>query len=162
MDELIIDSYKKEYSRKFKELNLAWIEEFFTVEDEDLYSLENPELYFINKGGDIFFAINKISIIGTAAMAYCSENKYELAKMAVQKEYQGKGVGKLLLKKCIDFAKEKKAKEIFLITNDSLKPALGLYLSCGFVLNEQNDDSRYERGNTKMTLTLGEKNYDKS
>ena len=162
MDDIIIDSYKKEYSKKFKELNLAWIREFFTVEEEDLYSLENPELYFINRGGNIFFAISKSLIIGTAAMAYSSENKFELAKMAVQKEHQGKGVGKLLLRKCIDFAKEKEAKEIFLITNDSLKPALGLYLSCGFALSDRNDDTRYARGNTKMTLTLGEKNYDKS
>lgn len=162
MDEIIIDSYKKEYSRKFKELNLAWIQEFFTAEDEDLKSLENPELYFINKGGDIFFAIKEKSIIGTAAMAYTSKYRYELAKMAVQKEYQGKGVGKLLIRRCIDFAKQKEAKEIFLITNDSLKPALNLYLSCGFVVSQQNDDNRYERGNTKMTLSLEKEKYDKS
>ena len=162
MDEIIIDSYKKEYSRKFKELNLAWIQEFFTAEDEDLKSLEHPELYFINKGGDIFFAIKEKLIIGTAAMAYTSKNRYELAKMAVQKEYQGKGVGKLLIRRCIDFAKQKEAKEIFLITNDSLKPALNLYLSCGFVVSQQNDDNRYERGNTKMTLSIEKEKYDKS
>ena len=55
-----------------------------------------------------------------------------------------------------DYSKEREATEIFLITNDSLKPALNLYLSCGFVLNEQNDDNRYDRGNTKMNLILGE------
>ena len=48
--------------------------------------------------------------------------------------------------------------EIFLITNDVLKPALNLYLSAGFVLNELNDDDRYDR-NTKMNLILGEE-YD--
>ena len=95
-------------------------------------------------------------------MAYNSKNRYELAKMAVQKEYQGKGVGKLLIRRCIDFAKQNEAKEIFLITNDSLKPALNLYLSCGFVVSQQNDDNRYERGNTKMTLSLEKEKYDKS
>ena len=59
---------------------------------------------------------------------------------------------KLLLKRCISFAKERKALEIFLLTNDVLKPALNLYLSSGFVLNEEYDDERYERGNTKMHL----------
>ena len=82
---------------------------------------------------------------------------FELAKMAVEKNYQNHGIGKQLLKRCIKFAKEREASEIFLITNDILKPALNLYLSCGFELNEQNDDNRYLRGNTKMNLILGEK-----
>ena len=71
-------------------------------------------------------------------------------------EYQRKGIAKELLRRCVIFSKERGAKEIFLITNDSLKPALNLYLSNGFVLNELNDDERYDRGNTKMNLILGE------
>ena len=59
-------------------------------------------------------------------------------------------------KELLEFSKERKVREIFLITNDSLKPALNLYLSSGFVLNELNDDERYDRGNTKMSLILGE------
>jgi ribosomal protein S18 acetylase RimI-like enzyme len=77
--------------------------------------------------------------------------------MAVARQFQGLGIGKKLLKRCIDFSKEREATEIFLITNDSLKPALSLYLSLGFVLNDQNDDNRYERGNTKMNLLIGGK-----
>ena len=76
--------------------------------------------------------------------------------LPVAKDFQGLGIGKKLLKRCIDFSKEKEASEIFLITNNSLKPALNLYLSFGFVLNELNDDDRYDRGNTKMNLILGE------
>ena len=83
-----------------------------------------------------------------------SDKVFELAKMAVRKDVQGRGVGKLLLERCISFARERKALEIFLLTNDALKPALNLYLSSGFVLKDKYDDERYERGNTKMHLIL--------
>ena len=99
------------------------------------------------------------NVVGTAAMIPTSNGVYELAKMAVAKNHQGLGIGKKLLRRCIDFSIEKNASEIFLITNDVLKPALNLYLSAGFVLNELNDDDRYDRGNTKMNLILGEE-YD--
>jgi len=70
------------------------------------------------------------------------------------RDFQGRGVGKMLLKKCIQFAQERKADEIFLLTNDVLRPALNLYLSCGFKIRDKYDDKRYKRGNTKMTLIL--------
>ena len=126
------------------------------MEEEDLKTLQNPESYVMERGGEIFFAVLNDDVVGTAAMIQTSKGIYELAKMAVAKNLQGLGIGKKLLKRCIDYSKEREATVIFLITNDSLKPALNLYLSCGFVLNEQNDDNRYERGNTKMNLILGE------
>jgi N-acetylglutamate synthase-like GNAT family acetyltransferase len=124
------------------------------MEDEDFHTLQNPESYVIQKNGEIFFAINDQIVIGTAAMIPFSEDVFELAKMSVKKGFQGKGVGKLLLKRCIQFAQERNANEIFLLTNDILKPALNLYLSCGFVIKNKYDDERYERGNTKMHLIL--------
>ena len=83
-----------------------------------------------------------------------SESIFELAKMSVTKSFQGRGVGKLLLKRCIQFAQEKKADKICLLTNNILQPALNLYLSCGFQISDKYDDERYKRGNTKMTLML--------
>ena len=124
------------------------------MEDEDFHTLQHPESYVIAKSGEIFFAVFDQEVIGTAAMISASDKVFELAKMAVRKDFQGRGVGKLLLKRCISFAKERNALEIFLLTNDVLKPALNLYLSSGFVLNDEYDDERYERGNTKMHLAL--------
>ena len=158
MDKLKIVPFKNRYKAEFEYLNRQWIEEYFVMEEEDLKTLQNPESYIINRGGEIFFAVFDDVVVGTAAMIPTKEDIYELAKMAVSKDFQGLGIGKKLLKRCIDFSKEKRASEIFLITNDSLKPALNLYLSFGFVLNELNDDERYDRGNTKMNLILGEEN----
>ena len=156
MDKLKIVPFDAEYKSAFEHLNREWIEEYFVMEEEDLKTLQNPESYVLERGGEIFFAVLNGDVVGTAAMIQTSKGIYELAKMAVAKNLQGLGIGKKLLKRCIDYSIEREATEIFLITNDSLKPALNLYLSCGFVLNEQNDDKRYDRGNTKMNLILGE------
>lgn len=157
MDNLKIVPFNKDYKPAFEFLNRAWIEEYFVMEEEDLKTLQNPESYVLEKGGEVFFAILDGEVVGTAAMIQTDKGIYELAKMAVARQFQGLGIGKKLLRRCVDFSKEREATEIFLITNDSLKPALSLYLSFGFVLNDQNDDNRYERGNTKMNLLIGGK-----
>ena len=132
---IIIDLFKEEYKL-------------------DRKILENPKSYVIDRGGQIFFAINDGKAIGTAAMVLVEERIFELSKMAVDPKYQGLGIGRRIIDECIKFAKNHKAQEIFLITNDKLLPALELYRSSGFELDENYDDNRYERGNTKMKLSL--------
>ena len=154
MKNIDIVTFQKKYKADFERLNREWIEEYFQMEDEDFYTLQNPESHVIEKNGEIFFALCDDAVIGTAAMIPFSKSVFELAKMSVMRDFQGRGVGKLLLKKCIQFAQERKADEIFLLTNDVLKPALNLYLSCGFKITDEYDDERYERGNTKMTLII--------
>ena len=157
MDRLKIEPYDSKYKFDFEILNREWIEEYFEMEQEDLNILQNPEDYVIKKGGEVFFAILENRVVGTAAMVLTTMGVYELAKMAVNKDYQGMGIGRSLLQRSIKFALDENAREIFLITNDALKPALNLYHSSGLVLCPQNDDNRYLRGNTKMNLILGEK-----
>jgi GNAT superfamily N-acetyltransferase len=157
MDRLKIEPYDSKYQFDFEILNREWIEEYFEMEQEDLNILQNPEDYVIKKGGEVFFAILENRVVGTAAMVLTRVGVYELAKMAVNKDYQGMGIGRSLLQRSIKFALYENAREIFLITNDALKPALNLYHSSGFVLCPQNDDNRYLRGNTKMNLIFGEK-----
>jgi len=151
---VLIDTYKEQYASSFKLLNLQWIEAFFEVEQEDLKILMDPKGYVIDKGGEIFFAISDGIVIGTSAMVYIEPGIYELAKMAVTKKFQGKGVGRMLMKKSLEFARNSHAKEVFLVTNDKLLPALELYKSSGFILDTNYDDNRYDRGNTKLKLKL--------
>ena len=151
---IIIDIFKKEYKSDFETLNLQWIKKYFKVEEEDLRILKNPESYVIDGGGQIFFALKNGKAIGTAAMVLTKEKIFELSKMAVDSRYQGLGIGRMLINECIGFAKKQSADEIFLITNDQLLPAMELYYSSGFELDEDYDDNRYERGNTKMKLLL--------
>ena len=144
--------FNKKYSEQFFILNKAWIEESWHLEDSDKKDLLNPDK-IIEKGGQVFFALENKIAIGTVAMIKSSDDRFELAKMTVQEDCRGNGVANMLMDECLKFAKENKAKEIFLISNDSLRIARNLYDKYGFKEVDL-DSKKYDRGNVKMRLTL--------
>ena len=149
---IVIVGFNKRYSKQFFILNKAWIEESWRLEDSDKKDLLNPDK-IVENGGQVFFALENEIPVGTAAMIKSSEDRFELAKMTVQEELRGKGIANMLMDECLKFAKENKANEIFLISNDSLKIARNLYDKYGF--KEVNLDSqKYDRGNVKMILKI--------
>jgi len=152
MKNVLVTDFQSQYASQFYQLNRVWIEEYWVLEDSDKKDLLNPEI-IIHNGGQIFFAISKHEVIGTVAMIKNSDKIYELAKMTVKSNYRGKGIANLLMDKCIKFAFKKNAREIFLISNDSLTVARNLYEKYGFkevVLDSQ----KYKRGNVKMILQI--------
>jgi putative acetyltransferase len=147
-----IVGFNKKYSEQFFILNKAWIEESWHLEDSDKKDLLNPDK-IVENGGQVFFALGNKIAIGTVAMIKSSGDKFELAKMTVQEGFRGKGIANMLMDECLKFAKENKAKEIFLISNDSLRIARNLYDKYGFKEVDL-DSKKYDRGNVKMRLTL--------
>jgi ribosomal protein S18 acetylase RimI-like enzyme len=153
MHNLRIVPFHKKYSSTFYHLNKIWIEESFLLEESDKFDLLDPEKSIINKGGEIFFVLIENKPIATAAMIPIKSDTYELAKMTVDAKYRGNGIANKLINKCILFAEEKEAKEIILITNDTLVIARNLYDKYGFK-EVPLDSDKYLRGNVKMTLNL--------
>ena len=153
MHNLRIVPFHKKHSSTFYHLNKIWIEEFFLLEESDKFDLLDPEKSIINKGGEIFFVLIENKPIATAAMIPIKSDTYELAKMTVDAKYRGNGIANKLMDKCILFAEEKEAKEIILITNDTLVIARNLYDKYGFK-EVPLDSDKYLRGNVKMTLNL--------
>lgn len=147
----IID-FEPKYRDDFKNLNVEWLEKYFEVEPYDKEVLSNPEKYILEKGGKIFFAKLEDKIIGTVALMP-KNSSFELTKMAVTEKIQSKGIGSLLMQKCIDEAKNLGLKEIFLFSNTKLDKAINLYKKVGF-LEEHFDSSDYKRANIYMTLKL--------
>jgi len=147
-----IIGFNKQYSKQFFLLNKAWIEKSWHLEDSDKKDLLNPDK-IVHNGGQIFFALENHNAIGTVAMIKSSDDNYELAKMTVQDNFRGKGIANMLMDECLKFAKENKAKEIFLISNNSLIIARKLYDKYGFKEVDL-DSQKYDRGNVKMRLTL--------
>ena len=144
--------FNKKYSEQFFILNKVWIEESWRLEDSDKKDLLNPDK-IVENGGQVFFALENKIPVGTAAMIKSSDDRFELAKMTVQEDFRGKGIANMLMDECLKFAKENKAKEIFLISNDSLTIARNLYDKYRF--KEVNLDSqKYDRGNVKMILKI--------
>ena len=155
MTEHAIINFKNEYSKLFYDLNIEWLNEFFLVEDYDKKILSNPHKYIINKGGSIFFAKTEGKIIGVVAlMPTYKPDVYELTKMGVKKSSRNKGVGKLLIKKCIEQAIKNKLKKVIIYSNRKLENAIYLYKSFGFIEVELEKKSNYQRADIKLELLL--------
>ncbi|MCC6866636.1 MAG: bifunctional helix-turn-helix transcriptional regulator/GNAT family N-acetyltransferase [Ignavibacteria bacterium] len=148
-----IISYSPQFKDKFKELNYEWLEKYFCVEPEDKKLLFNPESEIISKGGDVIFAKFNNEIVGTAALIKSAEGVFELTKMAVTQNAQGRQIGKKLAEEIIKLAKAKNADIIYLETNVKLVAAMNLYTKLGFELTE-NNNSNYARSTIKMKLKL--------
>ncbi|HMQ68930.1 MAG TPA: bifunctional helix-turn-helix transcriptional regulator/GNAT family N-acetyltransferase [Ignavibacteria bacterium] len=149
----IID-YKPRYKKLFRDLNYEWLNKYFTIENKDRDLLENPDKEILKKGGYIFFAECDNKINGTVALIKHSDKEFELAKMAVTEDAQGKQIGKKLAIEAINQVISLNAEKLFLETNSSLIPALNLYKSLGFNEVEMKKGSEYKRATLRMELNL--------
>mgnify|MGYP001457785070 FL=1 len=149
--EINIIDFQDNFEKDFYDLNIEWLEYFFQVEEYDYKVLSKSKKYIINKGGKIFFAETAGNIIGTVALMP-TKNKlvFELTKMAVKPEYRNKGIGKKLLKKCIDYSKTNNHSSIILYSNKKLNNAIHLYRNFGFKEIKMEKKSPYLRANIKM------------
>jgi len=150
-----IINFKIDYEKHFYDLNIAWLKEFFLVEDYDQKILSNPQKHIINKGGSIFFAKKNKKIIGVVALMPTDEfDVFELTKMGVKKSFRNQGVGRLLINKCIEKVKLDKLKKVIIYSNRKLENAIYLYKSFGFTEVELEKKPNYQRADIKLELRL--------
>ena len=153
MDQIEIIAYSDKYVEHFRILNYEWIEKFFEVEPTDEYILSNPVDTVINKGGLIYFAKCKNEIVGTFALIKVDSDTYELSKMAVTENFQGRGIGRMLMDIAIQKARELDLVRIILYSNTDLGIAITMYLNYGF-RSVPISEFYYHRANIKMELIL--------
>lgn len=146
-----IISYQPQFHSDFKRLNMEWLEKYNLVESHDLEILDDPEGTVLARGGVIFLAREGDSIVGTAGLWKENETEYELVKMAVDPQYRGRGISKLLLERCLAEAKNLKANKVFLFSNSQLKTALKLYEQYGFY-HVVPENSPFVTADVKMEL----------
>ena len=158
-DSLCIISYDAQYQSDFKRLNESWINEHFEMEESDHEVLNHPERWIIDSGGEILFAVVEETIAGTCALVKMKGGPFdfELAKMAVDPMFRGRGIGQKLGEAIIDRARVLGANRLFLESNTILASAISLYRKLGFTEIERQDTS-YTRGNIHMVLDLAGSN----
>jgi N-acetylglutamate synthase-like GNAT family acetyltransferase len=127
----IVD-FTPEHAEAFRVLNEAWISKYFVLEAKDREVLEDPQGKIIAKGGRIFMALKAGRPVGCAALLKMADGGYEVAKMTVAEEMRGSGLGRDLMQRCIEAGAADGASRLYLETNSSLAPALGLYQAMGF------------------------------
>jgi len=149
----IID-YLPELQPHFERINKAWVEQYFSLEPFDIAQLENPEANILDKGGHIIFAQEQGQVLGTVALIPSKEHgTFEMIKMGVALEGQGRGIGFQLGKAILDKAKALGAQKVILYSNTKLAAALNLYKKLGF-LEVDMGCSQYSRCNIKMEISL--------
>ena len=152
-EQIKIIDYDQQYDSTFASLNRSWLERYFEVEpiDEDIFA--NPKGYIIDEGGYIFFAEFDGKVIGTFAFMKIDEGVFELSKMAVSEEYQGKGVGNKILEFSLVKARELRANKVILYSNRKLEAAIHLYRKFGFK-EVPLGNVEYKRADIKMEIDI--------
>jgi GNAT superfamily N-acetyltransferase/DNA-binding MarR family transcriptional regulator len=149
----IVD-FQSAYRDQFRLLNEAWITSYFELEAADREILNAPEK-IIEAGGAVLFAQLGEKIVGTCALLKSHADVFELAKMAVDENYQGMGIGQKLLEAAIARARGLGAIKLTLETNAKLKSAVALYRKAGFQ-TATSSGSKYARVDLVMELSLEE------
>lgn len=152
-DGLRIVPYRAEHAEAFRDLNLAWIEKHFAVEERDARDLGDPATYILAPGGHIIMAELNGVAVGTVALMREDDGVYELAKMTVAGSTRGLGVGRALGEAAIAHARAIGATKLELLTNSALVPAIALYHSLGFV-DVPLGHTEYARADVHMVLEL--------
>ena len=152
-----IIEYQEQNHDDFRRLNLEWLEKYNLAESHDLEILDDPKGTILDRGGVIYLAKVENKIVGSAALMKEVDDVYELVKMAVTRSFQGKGISKLLLEKCLETARKWNAKKLTLYSNSQLQTALGLYKKYGFY-HIPADNSPFVTADVRMELILHKEN----
>ena len=142
--------FEPRHADAWRDLNTAWISRHFTMEAKDHEALNDPVGKILDKGGHILMAeTDEGEIIGCVGLILLADGGFEVAKMTVTEHARGTGLGRLLMQACIDKAQALGAPRLYLETNSSLAPALGLYRAMGFV-DLAHRDTPYARADVFM------------
>lgn len=127
----IVD-YRPEHAEDFRDINLEWIEELFSVEPIDREVLSHPQKYILDPGGHILVALLEGRPVGVGALMPTSPGRFELTKMGVRPAAQGHQAGKKLLQALVEKAADLGAQELYLLSNFKCAAAVHLYEKFGF------------------------------
>lgn len=137
----------------FIRLNERWIVEHFSLEEADRALARDPGRV-IADGGLIFSLVVAGEVVGVCALFREEGGRYQLARMAVDPQFQGRGYGKVLIEHALNRAEALGARQIYLLSNTVLTAAIGLYRRFGFRSVSEGQHPVYARCNIVMERLL--------
>jgi GNAT superfamily N-acetyltransferase len=131
-------------------------DQYFAIEPKDIEVLGDPVEHILRAGGHIVMAIAGERAVGCCALLAMPEGSFEIGKMAVAEELRGQGVGRKLLARVVEFAREIGARRLYLETSTRLPNAIHLYEAQGFTYlpPERVRRSPYARSDLYMEMFL--------
>lgn len=98
--------------------------------DDDLRDIKK---HYLESNGEFLIVLDDDKIVGMGAFRKISSNDAEIKRMRVAPEYQGQGIGKMILTKLVESAINKGYSTLILETSDKQIAANALYRNYGFV-----------------------------
>ncbi len=111
--------------------DLAQIEDYLISDFDDFWSVDMLKSELMGENKSYLVAKQNDEIVGFAGFMR-NFLEIEIMNIVVKKECRGKGIGKMLLQKMIENAKNDGAQEIFLEVNENNKIARQLYQNADF------------------------------
>ena len=155
MNPIKIINYRPDHQPWFEKFNRDWIEKYFVMEAIDEFVLTDPEEALLKPGGAILMAEYDGEMAGTVALRKVDDSTYEFTKMAVDKNFQRKGIAEALSYASFKKAKELGATTVILYSNSILTPAIRLYEKLGFK-HMPIGIGEYKRSDVKMKIEISE------
>jgi len=133
-NEVQILDYRPSLKKYFYELAGPWLLGVLNgkLEEEDEFTLHNPDKAYLEKGGFLFFARHHDKIVGVVALKRLNDETFEFAKLFIDPEARNLGIATKLIERCITRCNENGATELWLQTTMSMPQAHKLYYKLGF------------------------------
>jgi len=148
-----IETNNRSHLPEFVRLNELWITEHFSVEQVDRDLAANPGK-IADSGGFVFSLVHAGQVAGVCALFKETDERFQLARMAVRPDVRGMGFGRALIEHAISHAKLNGAKSLYLLSNTVLAPAISLYERYGFTAVARGQHPVYARCNIVMERAL--------
>jgi len=138
MDEIIIREIQPDDNKQIEAIIRACFHEFKIPLEGTAYSdPETSRMYeSYQSPKDVYYVIAQgdklLGGVGIKPLKDINSEICEIQKMYFTPEVRGKGYGKLLFKKCLEFAKLSGYKQCYLESASQLKAAIHIYESFGF------------------------------
>ena len=142
-----IDTQESPQTKSFSRKSMVHSRLLLGIEDQKLvytivpvepyerdYAAEDVDYGFDNPNTTVFFAEVDGNLTGRIKMMKWWNQFAYIEDLAVNLEYRGLGIGRTLVERGIQWARENGFPGVMLETQDDNVPACMLYQSCGFVL----------------------------
>jgi GNAT superfamily N-acetyltransferase len=142
IDEIKIVPFRAEDQEAAKKLVLAGLAEHWG----ELDLSKNPDLNDIATtyaNGIFLVAWLGGEIVGTGALVQRREGQAEIVRMSVARKMRRRGVGRQILQKLIDWAREKGYERVVLETTVTWSEVVAFYLQYGFHITHYQDGDVY-------------------
>lgn len=131
---------KEEFIQKIVEINFNTWYDFYENNCDDITNIDEYKEYLRDNYKTNNFPINLVAInnnndyIGSISLLdddfpEIEKDKIWITELYVEEKYRNKGIGRLLINKALEIAREKELKEIYLSCLDNL---FNYYLKIGF------------------------------